>query len=238
MKKGLIIFALAMAVIGGVVRVVPRDMMISLQSVVGRHTEETMANADKKASDALATTAEDTKEVVESGKNVVKATNEAAQEIQNGEAAKGVATLDKAGITYLAAVEKAQRDCEVYSQRLEALMEEKEAGEERWDEIIDRIKDPKLKADHQRMKDRRMRNVNRRLQSGKNNLEVLNAALNRASDTKLALASLRQDAFMGTIGTKLVAFIADMKETDAGLERALTAISSSMDTNNAAATGL
>jgi predicted RNase H-like nuclease (RuvC/YqgF family) len=238
MKKFLFVSALTLVVIGGAVRFLPSDVMTSLDSSVGRHTEQTMATADKKAADALAATAEDTKGVVESGKNVVEATKEAAKEIQNGDTSKGLETLDGAGSTYMTAVEKAQHDCEVYSQRLETLTEEKEAAEERWNEIIEQIKDPKLKADHQKMKDRRMRNVNRRLQSGKSNLQVLYAALNRASDTKLALASLRQDALMGSIGTKLTAFISEMKEADAGLERALAAISSSLDTNSEASAGL
>src|SRR5262249_6830681 len=143
------------------------------------------------------------KEALESGKNVVDAASEAEKDIQAGDAAKGLEKLEQVWSTHLGKIEKVQAACDAYSSQLDTLREEAQAGEERWNDLIAAISEPQMKANHQKLKERRMRGVNRRLQLGGKSLQVLHTGVNRTADVKLAIQSLRQDALMGSIGGKL-----------------------------------
>lgn len=228
--KFLIVSTVAIAVLG-VVPFLPTGIEASILRTAGVHNERTMADADKKASDAKDAVVEASKDALESGKNVVQAT-EALADPQAGNTDAQLGNVDRATAAYLASIEKVRGTCETYASRLDTLQDEFVAEDERWTEIISAIKDPKMKADQQNRKIRRMNALRHKLQSGNSALRSIYAGLNRANDVKLALASVREDARVEAIETKVAGVVAEVRDANKGLEHALVAISASLDTGD------
>jgi hypothetical protein len=189
---------------------------------MGIHNDKTMVDADNKAEQSRDTVKEDVKAAIESGKNVV----EAVKQLQNP---APLGTLDGPMATYIASIEKVGHSRQDYAERIDTLDEEVASERDRWNEVIEKMNVPELKAEHQKKMEHRMQSLHRKLQAAKNSLAVIDQGLNQAANARLAIESLRHDALASTLASKLDTFIGEMKDADKGLKQALASISSSFE---------
>jgi hypothetical protein len=196
------------------------SMPASVIREMGIHTENTMVDADKKAEQSRDAIKNDVKAAIESGKNVVEAVKQVGNPASLG-------ALESPMATYIASIEKVGHSRQDYAERIDTLGEEIASERERWNEVIEKMNIPELKAEHQKKMERRMQSLNHKLQAAKNSLTVIDQGLNQAANARLAIESLRHDALAGAVASKLDTFIGEMKDADKGLNQALASISSS-----------
>lgn len=192
----------------------------SLMREMGIHNDKTMVDADKKAEQSRDAVKDGVKDAIESGKNVV----EAVKRLQNPSSFEA---LEGPMATYIASIEKVGHSRQDYAERVDTLGEEIAAERDRWNEVIEKMTIPQLKAEHQKKMEYRMQSLHHKLQAAKNNLTVIDQGLNQAANAGLAIESLRHDALAGALASKLDTFIGEMKDADKGLKQALASISSS-----------
>lgn len=132
-------------------------------------------------------------------------------------------------------MEKAAHQREIYSDGLDSLREEVQAAKERWAEIVQKIGNDDLKREHQRLMDRRLRNLERKLQAAEKGLGAYDTALSRAKDVKLVAESFHQDAMLGRLGDKIDSFAADIKRANAEMVRAADILLASLQADDAVA---
>ena len=156
-----------------------------------------------------------------SGNEMIQAADSART---SGGDEKSLATFDRAVAAYGAYMERLRRRNEEFKTSVTALQEAVQDEKEHWAEIVQGIREDKLRMKHQRLMDSRMRKVEKYIEASGKQIEELELALQRGQDIELAAASTREDASTGRLGNKLQSLILEIRQAQMELGRAAGAL--------------
>jgi hypothetical protein len=199
--------------------------------LAGLHNDNTLQSAQGDYNKARADAAAKLADTAKAGTEMLGA----AKQMQDHPQEESTSKLEDATDGYGNSVDRAERQREVYADGLAQLREEVQATKERWADIIQKIGDEPLKNEHQRLMDRRLRNLERKLQAAERGLVAYDTALSRAKDVRLVAASLKEDAVLGRIGDRIDSFAGEVKLANAALVRAADVLLASLQPDESVA---